>query len=86
MPVYKCPNGKYRIGSGKCMYSSKAVALKAYAAYRAITHAEAFLLYIRLVVGAVKKSLGEDTTTAKIALLIRKDIWRRAGRRKKKRE
>lgn len=23
MPVYKCPNGKYRIGSGKCIYDTK---------------------------------------------------------------
>jgi len=35
MPVQKCKNGKYRIGSGKCMYDSKEKAEKAYAAYRA---------------------------------------------------
>jgi len=23
MPVYKCPNGKYKIGSGKCIYDTK---------------------------------------------------------------
>jgi len=33
MPVHKCPNGKYRIGSGKCMYDSKAKAEKAYKGY-----------------------------------------------------
>ena len=38
MPVRKCPNGKYRIGSGKCMYKSKASAERAYAAYRAKKH------------------------------------------------
>lgn len=38
MPVAKCPNGKYRIGDGPCMYMSKAKAEKAYAAYRAKKH------------------------------------------------
>ena len=23
MPVTKCPNGKWRIGTGKCMYTTK---------------------------------------------------------------
>ena len=35
MPVLKCPNGKYRIGNGPCMYTSKAKADKAYRAYLA---------------------------------------------------
>lgn len=35
MPVNKCSNGKYRIGSGPCMYTSKAKAEKAYKAYLA---------------------------------------------------
>lgn len=35
MPVYKCPNGKWRIGSGPCMYETKEKAEKAYRAYRA---------------------------------------------------
>ena len=42
MPVYRCSNGKYRIGNGPCMYKSKKEANiklnkadKAYAAYRA---------------------------------------------------
>ena len=34
MPVRKCGN-KWRIGSGKCMYKSKAAAERVYAAYRA---------------------------------------------------
>jgi hypothetical protein len=34
MPVRKCGK-KYRIGSGKCMYKSKASAERAYATYRA---------------------------------------------------
>lgn len=35
MPVTKCSNGKWKIGSGKCMYTSKAKANKAYKAYLA---------------------------------------------------
>ena len=35
MPVLKCPNGKWKIGSGKCMYNSKASANRAYRAYLA---------------------------------------------------
>ena len=38
MPVHKCPNGKYRIGSGKCMYDSKEKAESAYKAYLAKKH------------------------------------------------
>ena len=38
MPVSKCPNGKYRIGSGKCMFDSKEQAEKAYKAYLAKKH------------------------------------------------
>jgi len=35
MPVHKCPNGKFRIGSGNCMYDSKEKAEKAYKGYLA---------------------------------------------------
>ena len=35
MPIRKCSNGKYKIGSGKCMYKSKSSAKKAYRAYLA---------------------------------------------------
>jgi len=35
MPVSKCPNGKWRIGNGPCMYRSKASAERAYKAYLA---------------------------------------------------
>lgn len=38
MPVRKVSNGKYRIGSGKAMYKSKASAERAYRAYRAKKH------------------------------------------------
>ena len=40
MPVRKCSNGKYRIGSGKCMYSPRAVAERAYKGYRAKKHSK----------------------------------------------
>jgi len=36
MPVHKCPNGKFKIGSGKCMYDSKEKAEKAYKGYMAL--------------------------------------------------
>ena len=39
MPVHKCPNGKFRIGSGECMYDSKDKAEKAYKGYKAKKHA-----------------------------------------------
>lgn len=35
MPVYKCKNGKWRIGSGKCIYDTKKDAVSAYQAYLA---------------------------------------------------
>ena len=38
MPVSKCPNGKYRIGSGGCNFDSKAKAEAAYKAYLAKKH------------------------------------------------
>jgi hypothetical protein len=38
MPVLKCANGKYRIGSGACIYKTKAAAERAYKAYLAKKH------------------------------------------------
>ena len=38
IPVSKCPNGKFRIGSGKCMFDSKAKAEAAYRGYLAKKH------------------------------------------------
>lgn len=35
MPVRKASNGKYRIGTGKAMYKSRASANRAYRGYRA---------------------------------------------------
>jgi HK97 family phage prohead protease len=36
MPVEQCSNGKYRIGDGECVYTSRASAERAYRAYLAI--------------------------------------------------
>ena len=38
MPVLLCKNGKWRIGTGPCIYKSKKNAEIAYAAYRAKKH------------------------------------------------
>lgn len=35
MPVYRCSNGRYRIGDGKCIYPTKASAERAYKGYLA---------------------------------------------------
>ncbi len=35
MPIYSCGNGKYRIGEGECMYTSRESAREAYVAYLA---------------------------------------------------
>lgn len=40
MPVQRCINGKYRIGNGECIYSTKDDAEKAYRAYLAKKYAE----------------------------------------------
>lgn len=40
MPVLKCSNGKYRIGSGDCVYKSKASAERAYRGYLGSKYAE----------------------------------------------
>ena len=33
MPVKQCPNNKYRIGEGKCIYDTKEKAERAYQGY-----------------------------------------------------
>lgn len=35
MPIFRCNNGKYRIGTGECMYDSRTSAQRAYVAYLA---------------------------------------------------
>jgi len=42
MPVTKGTNRKWRIGSGKAMYKTKAAAMKAYRAYLRIHHSERY--------------------------------------------
>jgi len=53
------------------MYSSKDKAIKAYAAYRAISHSEAEAEYLRFVAAKIKKAV-EDTTTGDIASFVRR--------------
>lgn len=38
MPVRKCSNGKYRIGTGKCIYKTKRKADSAYRGYLYAKH------------------------------------------------
>ncbi len=38
MPVHSCGNGKYRIGTGQCMYPSKEHAERAWKGYMAHKH------------------------------------------------
>lgn len=40
MPVLKCSNGKYRIGSGPCIYPTAEAANKAYKGYLGKKHSE----------------------------------------------
>lgn len=39
MPVRKCENGKYRIGSGRCVYKTREAAQRAYRGYLGSKHA-----------------------------------------------
>lgn len=45
MPIFRCDNGKYRIGDGECMYNSEASAERAYVAYLAQENDEKALTY-----------------------------------------
>lgn len=40
MPVLKCPNGKWRIGNGKCIYDTKEAAERAYRGYLGAKYAK----------------------------------------------
>jgi len=40
MPVRKCPNGKWRIGNGPCVFTSKEKAEKAWVAVRIAEHSK----------------------------------------------
>lgn len=67
MPVTKCPNGKWKIGSGKCMYDSKAKAEKAYKGYKAHKHMHE-LKY------EIETSLEDLKTMDKKVKKVKKDI------------
>ena len=45
MPIFRCDNGKYRIGDGECMYNSEESAERAYVAYLAQENDEKALTY-----------------------------------------
>lgn len=60
MPVHKCPNGKYRIGSGKCQYDSKAQAEKAYKAYLAKKHSDSKNEMTEDKIDKLQKSIDKD--------------------------
>ena len=45
MPIFRCDNGKYRIGDGECMYESEATAERAYVAYLAQENDEKAMTY-----------------------------------------
>ena len=66
------------------MYRSKKKALAAYSAYLAITHTEAFVIYLRFVVERVRKLLSDNTTSKDIAQRIVMRI--RVLRKKKKKK
>jgi hypothetical protein len=38
MPVYRCNDGKYRIGNGPCRYETPEAAERAWRAYQASKH------------------------------------------------
>jgi len=64
------------------MYVSKAKALRAYAAYRAISHAEAFMVYLRFVVEMARKAVSEDTTSKDVARRIAISVRKRVKKKK----
>lgn len=58
MPVYRCENGKYRIGDGLCMYDSKDKAERAYKAYLAKTAGDAVAETTTTMAVAARQSKG----------------------------
>jgi len=70
MPVSKCSNGKYKIGSGKCMYDSRAKAEKAYKGYMAHKH----MNELKDELTSEKEDLGRiDLELKRIKKLIKND-------------
>jgi hypothetical protein len=55
MPVRKCPNGKWRIGSGECMYTSREKAVAAYQAYLAQNEIDRIISLYELITKVEKE-------------------------------
>ena len=68
MPVSKCPNGKWKIGSGGCNFSSKEKAEAAYKGYLAKKHESERDLKYKI------SSLEEDLKLIKLKLIKQKKI------------
>jgi hypothetical protein len=62
MPVQKCSRGKYRIGSGQCMYRSRESAERAYKGYLGSKYAESHAPQSAMLEGAI---LADQYHTAK---------------------
>ena len=56
MPVIKCSNGKYRIGSGSCIYDTEEKAHRAWAAFR-VAMADSYNDYPQSAVNAAKRAV-----------------------------
>ena len=56
MPVIKCSNGKYRIGSGSCIYDTEEKAHRAWAAIR-VAMADSYNDYPQSAVNAAKRAV-----------------------------
>ena len=56
MPVYKCSNGKYRIGNGACIYDTEAKANEVWTAIR-INMADSYNDYPEAAVNNAKRAL-----------------------------
>lgn len=57
MPIYQCSNGKYRIGSGECIYTNRNTAQRAYIAYLAQEKAETYNDYPEAAVNNAKRAI-----------------------------
>lgn len=69
MPVLKCSNGKWRIGTGECMYKSKESADRAYAGYLAAKHSEQ--------VGDIDRKQFAQKILDLVEALLEQDEWPR---------
>ncbi len=71
MPVTKCSNGKWKIGSGKCMYDSKEKAEKAYKGYMVKKHMHEMKYEIKISLEDLEKM---DKKLEKVKINIEKVI------------